>query len=168
MIRKILTAVVLVVAGAMALKAQSAAGEKSFGPKLGYVTRNHSAQAGLVFQYAFSQHVRISSELSCVFRNHNRDGLMVDVNMHFPLPAWGGKTELYPLAGLAFNSWADHGVSREDEVDVTTHVNRLGLNLGAGFALRCSSTMKVNIEAKYTLVKSLSSAFITAGISYIF
>lgn len=168
MIRKILTAVLLVVAATPALSAQPEAGNKSFGPKLGYVSRNHSAQAGLVFQYAFSKHVRISPELSCVFRNHNQDGLMVDLNMQFPLPAWSSRTELYPLAGLAFNSWADHGVSRDDEVDVTTHVNRLGLNLGAGFALKCTSTMKVNIEAKYTLVKSYSSAFITAGISYIF
>lgn len=150
------------------VNAELTPGEKSLGPKLGYISRNNSAVAGLVFQYALTPMVRISPEIGCAFRHRNSDALLVDVNVHVPFDIGGPKVALYPLAGLAFNSWTRHGVNLVDDVDVTTHNNRLGLNIGAGFDLRCSSTLKLNIEAKYTLVKSYSSAIITAGISYIF
>ena len=85
-----------------------------------------------------------------------------------PFGVGSDRAWLYPLAGLAFNSWSTHGVVTADDDDVTTHVNRFGLNAGAGFELRCSETLKINIEAKYTLVKSYSAAYVTAGISYVF
>lgn len=151
-----------------AANAQLTPGEKSLGPKLGYISRNNSAVAGLVFQYALTPMVRISPEIGCAFRHRNSDALLVDVNVHVPFAIGGPKVDLYPLAGLAFNSWSHHGFNPADDVDVTTHTNRLGLNLGAGFDLRCSSTLKLNLEAKYTLVKSYSTAFVTAAISYIF
>ena len=74
---------------------------------------------------------------------------------------------LYPLVGVAFNSWNRH-LSTDDLGDVTTHVNRFGFNAGAGFDLRCSQSLMLNLEARYTLVKSYSSAIVTVGISYIF
>jgi len=144
-------------------------GEKSLGPKIGYASRNSSAVAGLVFQYTFSQHLRIAPEIGCVFRHKNQDAFLADINFHVPFGLLDtDKVALYPLAGLAFNSWALHGHDSVEDVDVTSHVNRFGLNLGAGFDLRCSSTLKLNLEAKYTLVKSYSSAYITLGISYVF
>lgn len=153
---------------AMGANAQLIKGEKSFGPKLGYVTENKSALAGLVFQYNLTERLRISPEVGCAFRNHNEDALLVDLNLHAPFTFGGDKVALYPLAGLAFNSWATHIPADVDQDDVTTHTNRFGGNLGAGFDLRCSSTLKLNIEAKYTFIKAYSAFYITAGISYIF
>jgi len=160
----------LVMLTAFGASAQMVRGEKSLGPKVGYISHNKSAVAGLVFQYALSSKFRLSPEIGCAFRHHNEDALLVDLNLHMPFNIGAGNmVDLYPLAGLAFNSWATHNVLTElDEADVTTHINRFGANLGAGFDLRCSSTMKLNIEAKYTFVKSYSSVVITAGISYVF
>lgn len=162
----------LIIAAVAALSlpasAQMVRGEREFGPKLGYISHNKSALAGLVFRYATSSHLRISPEIGCAFRHHNQEALLIDLNLHFPFGVGGEKVALYPLAGLAFNSWSTHMVDAQDAVDVTTHFNRFGANLGAGFDLRCSSTLKLNIEAKYVLVKSYSSAVISAGISYVF
>ncbi len=151
--------------------AQIQKGEKSFGPKIGYVSHNKSAVAGLVFQYTFSQPLRISPEIGCAFRNNDEDAFLVDLNFHVPFGIVDSeKVAIYPLAGLAFNSWSRHGVKPDeaDDVDVTTHTNRFGANLGAGFDLRCSSTLRLNLEAKYTLIKSYSALYLTAGISYVF
>lgn len=160
----------LIAAAAVALPgaAQMQKGEKSLGPKVGYISHNNSAVAGLAFQYALSSRVRLAPEIACAFRHHHEDALIVDLNVHVPFELGTEKVSLYPLAGLSFNSWSTHGVTRNDEVDVTTHTNRFGLNAGAGFDLRCSPTLKLGLEAKYNLVKSYSSAIITASISYIF
>lgn len=154
---------------ALSASGQLIGGEKSVGPKIGYISHNQSCVAGLAFQCSVAPHVRIAPEIGCAFRNKSEDAFLIDLNVHMPFAfADVSKASLYPLAGLTFNSWNYHGVSVQDEVDVTTHENRLGLNLGAGFDMRCSETLKLNIEAKYSLVKSYSSAIITAGISYVF
>ena len=169
MIKKSILAALVAVMAAMPAQAIINKGEKSLGPKIGYASRNSSAVAGLVFQYTFSQHLRIAPEVGYVFRHKNQDAFLADINFHVPFGLLDtDKVALYPLAGLAFNSWALHGHDSVEDVDVTSHVNRFGLNLGAGFDLRCSSTLKLNLEAKYTLVKSYSSAYITLGISYVF
>lgn len=169
MIKAIVLAALTAAAAALPASGAINKGEKSLGPKIGYVSHNSSVVAGLVFQYTFSEHLRISPEIGCAFRNDNQDAFLADVNFHVPFGLLDtDKVVLYPLAGLAFNSWALHGHDVAREADVTTHVNRFGVNLGAGFDLRCMSTLKLNLEAKYTLVKSYSSAYVTVGISYIF
>lgn len=143
-------------------------GEKSFGPKVGYVSENESAVAGLVFQYNLDSHVRIVPEIGCAFRHNERDAFLLDINVHTPFAiSTGDNVNLYPLAGLSLNSWAWH-YSDGDDDDVTTHTTRFGLNLGAGFEYRCNASMKITLEAKYTLIKKYSATYITAGLSYIF
>ena len=118
----------MAIAFAYPSQAQIVKGEKSLGPKVGYVSKNKSAIAGLVFQYSFSNHFRISPELSYVFRNNDMDAFSFDINAHVPF----------------------------------------GMNLGAGFDLRCSESLKLSLEAKYVLMKGYSTAVITAGIAYVF
>lgn len=142
-------------------------GEKSFGIKAGYESRNNSAIGGLVFQYAFSQHVRIAPQLGVVFRHEDMDALVVDVDMHFPF-AVSGKANFYPIAGLGFNSWSLHGLNRDNHEDVTSHTNCLGLNAGAGFEFRPQASLKLSLEARYTLIRHYPNAQVTAGIAYIF
>ena len=143
-------------------------GEKSFGPRVGYISQNESATVGLVFQYAFSPTVRISPEASCVFRNDNMDAFMADINIHFPLLA-SANVALYPLVGGNFTSWTHHNLPGSDnDKDVTTHTNRIGFNAGAGFELRCNATLKLWIEGRYTLMKSYSTAQAMLGIAYMF
>lgn len=159
---------ILLCAVALCTSAQTGAGEKSLGPKLGYISENSSVVAGLVFRYSLTDHLTVVPEIGCAFRNKDRDAFLADVNFHFPFALTDSrKASLYPLAGLAFNSWNRHGVD-EDNKDVTTHVNRFGLNLGAGFGLRCSQSLLLNMEAKYILVKSYSCTVLTLGVSYVF
>lgn len=168
MFKKLLIMLIAAVCCAGA-QAQIVKGEKTLGIKTGYVSRNSSAVAGLMFQYNLSSKFRIAPEVGCAFRHKDKDALLIDINLHRPFSlAEDDKVLLYPLVGLAFNSWSKHWVSETDGDDVSNHTNRFGANLGAGFDLRCSGALRLNIEAKYTFVKSYCSAFVTAGISYVF
>ena len=154
----------------LAASAQFERGEKCVGAKLGYVDKNNSASMGLVFQYSFSRHLRVAPEIGCVFKHKNMDAFTIDFNFHTPFTFTGEKAALYPLAGLNYSSW-NHTMPRElvDEIDdITTRTSRFGLNLGAGFELRCSRTLKLGIEAKYTLIKSYSGASLAAMVCYVF
>ena len=167
MLKRLLLLTALAVGIIAGASAQTTRGEKTLGPKLGYISHNSSALAGLTFRYTFSRHLRIAPAISCAFRNKDQDALLIDLDMHFPFGlSESGRTALYPLAGLTFNSWNRHG--HADHGDATDHVNRFGLNAGAGFDLRCSSSLMLNMEARYCLVKSYSSFIATVGISYIF
>lgn len=166
-----LTAVIaLAAACGLTAQAQIVKGEKSVGPKLGYVSKNQSAVAGLVFQYAFSNHFRLAPELGYVFRHKDMDAFTFDINAHVPFGFTGEKVAFYPLAGLNYSSWSRH-FKEEDMMeikDVSTRTARFGLNLGAGFDLRCSETLKLSFEAKYLLIKGFTTVAVTAGISYVF
>lgn len=154
----------------LAASAQFERGEKCVGAKLGYVDKNNSASMGLVFQYSFSRHLRVAPEIGCVFKHKNMDAFTIDFNFHTPFTFTGEKAALYPLAGLNYSSW-NRTMPRElvDEIDdITTRTSRFGLNLGAGFELRCSRTLKLGIEAKYTLIKSYSGASLAAMVCYVF
>lgn len=143
-------------------------GEKSFGPKAGFVGRNTSAMAGLVFQYSFSSHVRLSPEAAIIFRHKDLDALTIDLNVHFPMAFADSRAAFYPLVGLNFTSWDKHNINRETLKDVSTHRNRIGANAGLGVELFCTSTLKVSLEAKYTLMKTYPGPTVQAGIAYVF
>lgn len=165
-------AVCLLLVGALAPLADArdpyARGEKCFGPKVGYVTRNSSAAAGLVFEYSFSRHVRIAPQASIIFRHRNLDALMIDIDVHFPLPFAGDRMAVYPLVGVDFTSWNLHGLDSEANKDVSSHRNRFGGNAGFGYEFKCTPTLKLNVEARYTLMKTYPGALVSAGISYVF
>lgn len=151
---------------AFAGSAQTERGEKMLGVRVGYASTNQSAVAGLTFRYAVSPWVRIVPEIGCVFRNHDKDAFTVDINAQVPFTFGTKKVDLYPLAGLAYNSWSTHADINGD--DVTTRLNRFGANLGAGFDFRLSSSLNLGLEAKYTFVKTFTSLYVTASISYVF
>lgn len=154
----------------LSASAQFEKGEKSIGPKVGYVDKNKSASAGLVFQYSFSRHLRVAPEIGCIFKHKNMDAFTIDFNFHTPFTFTGEKAALYPLAGLNYSSWS-RTLPKElydADDDITTRSSRFGLNLGAGFELRCSDAVKIGIEAKYTIIKSYSGASVAALVSYIF
>lgn len=156
---------------AMTTQAQITKGEKSFGPKVGYISKNTSAVAGLVFRYSFSDHIRIAPELSYTFKHNDLDAFMFDLNVNIPFGIIGAeRVALYPLAGMNYSSWNRHTDKTQQELDddVSTRRNRFGLNLGAGFELKCSETVKLNLEAKYCFIKGYSSTMITLGFGYIF
>lgn len=142
-------------------------GEKSFGLKTGYVSRNNSALAGLVFECPIGKYLRLAPSIGVVFRNENLDALTVDADFHWVVKT-SHKCRFYPLLGVAFNSWNKHGIAESEHDDVTTHSNGLGMNAGAGFEVHCSSSLKLGLEAKYTLIRHNPNAQVAAKIAYVF
>lgn len=163
----LLTAVVLFCAAPVA-EARLERGEKSFGPKVGYVSKNQSAMAGLVFEYTFSKHFRLAPEVGMIFRHKDLDAFTVDVNAHVPFGFENDKVALYPLVGANFTSWNRHGVDSASGDDVNTHVNRFGINAGGGVELRCTEALRLSLEAKYVFLRDYPTTVISLGISYVF
>lgn len=158
----------LLILSCLSMSAQVERGEKMLGVKAGYVTHNESAVAGLMFRYAVSPWVRIVPEVASVFRHHDEDAFLVDLNVQVPFSFGTKKVDLYPLAGLTFNSWSRHFELEETNQDVSSRVNRFGANLGAGFDFRCTPTLNIGVEARYSFLKVYTSAYFTASISYVF
>lgn len=152
--------------------AQMKKGEAAVGVKAGYVTKNKSAMAGVTFQYAFSEHFRLSPEVGYIFRNDNLDAFLFDINAQVPFDFSNDRVALYPLAGLAYRSWNHHvpgiGLPRLELEDVSTRHNRVGANLGAGVEMRLTRAMKISFEFSYTLIHRYSCARFTGGIAYVF
>ena len=166
--KKSLALILAMLMGVIVSSAQVDRGEKMLGVKLGYVTHNQSAVAGLMFRYAVSPWVRIVPEVGCVFRHKDQDAFVADINAQVPFTFGTKKVDLYPLAGVTFNAWTRHIGMPDGSDDVTDRVSRFGANLGAGFDLRCTSTLNLGIEARYSFVKSYTSLYLTASISYVF
>jgi len=148
--------------------AQTAKGEKAFGPRIGFVARNESALGGLAFQYSFSRHVRIAPSADIIFRHRDMDGFAVNADVQFPFAFATGRAAFYPLAGFSFTSWGLHGNNADSGKDVTTHSTSAGLNAGAGIEFRCTQTLKLAFEARYTLMRHYPTTAVAASIAYVF
>lgn len=147
--------------------AQYNRGDKAFGVRAGYESRNSSAVAGISFEYTLSRHVRLAPEIDLIFRNNNRDGGSFAFNVDFPLQLRNDRSAFYPMAGLVYRSWGLHNKD-VDHKDNITRSNSLGLNVGAGFETRVSSGCKLSLEAIYTLQHHFPGVEILAGISFVF
>ena len=153
-------------------------GEKTFGVRTGYISRNNSMDVGLFFQYNFSDHFRLQPAADIIFRHNDRNAFMVDLNAQVPIDLGGDNFSIYPLAGINFSSWnhhfpADIPMSEEDFLEElvpewSERTNRFGVNIGAGFDLKITSTLKISIEGTYTFVKRDSGVRVLAGIGYVF
>lgn len=150
---------------------QARAGETVLGLRAGYNTRSSAPLAGLVFQYRFSEYLRLSPDIDYYFRHNNTDALSIDCNVHIPFsltPA--NRIALYPFAGLNYTSWNYHNsvITTPGYDDVSTRTNRFGINLGGGFEYYATPTLKLSFEAKAALIKSYSSGTFSASIAYVF
>ena len=142
---------------------------KTFGVKAGYITRNESAVAGLFFQYRFTDHFRLAPDVECAFSHNNRDAFMVNIDTHYPFEVnTRGNATIYPIAGVNYSSWKRRFDDLANDKDTSQKTTNFGLNLGAGFDLTLSRTLKLNLEARYTLVKHNSNLQVTVGIGYLF
>lgn len=134
-------------------------GQKSIGLIGGYGSYNKSGYADLYFQYTFASHVRIAPELGYMFRNNDLSGFNFNIDMHFPFRISRG-VNVYPLAGVAFNSW------KYEPVD--NSINKFGLNFGVGLELYFTSNLKLFVQGKYSLLDDTDGVFAGVGIGYVF
>lgn len=79
-----LRGIILLLVATLATGAITARAESSFGIKAGYMTRNNSALAGLVFRQTLGKHLRLAPQIGVVMRNSDRDALIADADVHFP------------------------------------------------------------------------------------
>ncbi len=136
-------------------------GEKSVGLSAGYAGYNSSGYISANFQYTFADHFRLAPEIGYVFYNQGATGFKVDADMHFPFRVAKG-LGLYPLAGLTFNNWS---FSRSP---LHENIMRFGVDAGVGLDLYLTNSLKLNFQAKYSLMKNCSGLFTGIGIGYIF
>ncbi len=158
----------IIVFAAFSAAGRTPRGETTFGPKVGYVSRNNSMCAGIVFQYSPSSVIRLSPEVGINFRHKNLDALTADVNVHFPFAVAGEKASVYPLVGVGYTSWGRHDQDPETTDDVTSHTGVFCVNMGAGAEVRCTQSLKLSLEARYSLMRHLPTAYVTAGIAFVF
>lgn len=160
--------IVLLLAATLTAGTFTAEAESTFGIKAGYITRNNSSLAGLVFTQTLGSHIRLAPQIGVVLRNSDRDALIVDADVHFPF-SFAPKLKAYPLVGLAFNSWSRHETDYTDRgKDVNHHTNSLGLNAGGGIDFYCSQTLKLGLECRYTLIKHNPNGQFSVSIAYVF
>lgn len=140
--------------------------EKSFGLRGGYNTRNQSPMAGLDFTYSFSRNFRLGANIDYVFRHKSTDAFGINLNAHFTVLR-AGRFTVYPLAGISYTSWQFKNDMVNDS-DSSTRSDYLGVNVGAGADYRITSTLKLNFEGKYDMMKHHSTGVFTLGIAYCF
>ncbi|MDE6335351.1 MAG: hypothetical protein K2L34_02160 [Muribaculaceae bacterium] len=138
--------------------AYAQAGEKTLGIAGGYASHNNGGEANIYFHYSFSQHVRIAPEIGYVFRNEGKSAFECSVDVHFPFRVARG-FKVYPLTGVTLNNWShEHG----------GHITRGGLDFGGGVDLYLTSSLKLNLQGKYSLMNDTSGCFVQMGIGYVF
>ncbi len=135
-------------------------GEKTVGVLAGYTTENQSALAGLFFQYRCSSLLRLSPDCQFVIKNNDHSAFLFNGNAHF-LIGTSDKTNIYPIVGITYQNWKYYNNRGENQ-------NRFGGNFGVGFEIIATPTLKISVEAKYSLVKNFSSGNFMASIGYLF
>lgn len=172
-----LFAVIAISIAANTVKAQISRGQKTMGVKAGYITFNHSASAGIEFEYAFSPHFVLAPNIDFVFRNDGVDGVLFNIDYHGP---WAldsrNRWFFYHILGVNYVSWSTHPQHAGDESkmpdngydDVTTRFNRVGLDFGAGIECFITSTLRLSLQGKFNWVKEHDSGIFNIGISYVF
>lgn len=150
--------ITILLAAAMSVMAQK--GEKTVGILAGYTTENQSGIAGLFFQYRCSSLLRLSPECQFAIKHNDRSAFLFNGNAHFLIKT-SNRTNFYPLVGVTFHNWKYYNSDENNKF-------RLGGNIGAGFEIMATSTLKLSVEAKYSLVKDFSSGNFYASIGYVF
>lgn len=160
-------ALALVLTASIDASAEIERGQKTFGVKAGYVTRNRSMLAGITMDYAFSRHFRVAPAIGLVFRNAERDAMLIDLDFNFPVSTWW-TSDFYPILGMAYNSWARHDLEASSHDDVTSHQNAFGLNAGAGWQIRISDSLRLGFEGRYTLIRHNPNGQFAVRLAYVF
>lgn len=170
------TILLLAFMGSQDMSAQLVKGRKSLGVKTGYITLNKTATAGIELQYAFSRHFILAPSIDYVFRNESMDGLLINLDYHGPWQLDSkGKWYFYHILGVNYASWStyvkpDMTTPTETNIndDVTTRVNRFGLDFGAGIDYYVSPTLKLSLQGKFNWIKDHNTGLFNLGISYVF
>lgn len=155
---RLLPMLIIALTALISAPSATAQGKMAIGLNGGYATRNDGGYTNLYFQYDLLNYVRLAPEIGYVFRNDGKSAFNLAVDVHFPFRIARPVT-VYPLVGVAFNSW-------KYPADKT--FNRVGVDFGAGFDFRLTNNLKLTLQGKYSLMNDVSGAYIGMGIGYVF
>ncbi|MBD5206734.1 MAG: hypothetical protein HDS79_00455 [Bacteroidales bacterium] len=141
-----------------AFTANAQKGEMSLGVMGGFSTYNNGGFVNANFQYGIADHVTLAPDLGYSFRNEGKSAFLLDVDVRFPFRL-AKAFSLYPLVGFTFNNWSYQGGGS---------ASRAGANFGAGFDIYMTSTLKLTLMGKYSVMNDTSGAFFGLGIGYLF
>lgn len=148
-----------IAAAALLTTAPAHAREMSLGLNAGYASYNDGAYAAINFKIDLAKHVRLAQELGYAFRNEGKSAFLMSVDVDFPFRVAKG-FNIYPLCGFTLNSWSYKG---HDD-----NATRAGVDIGGGFDFYVTRNLKLNLQAKYSLMNDTDGAFVGAGIAYVF
>ena len=144
-------------------------GEKTLGMIAGYCGSNTSALAGLEFSYRFNRWLRLAPQAEYVVRHKDRDALLLNVNVQFPFLMSLDRMAVYPQVGLNYSSWNYHFDGGSQEYDAAINrISRFGLNVGAGYELDLTPSLRMGVIAEYLIVKKFNSFNAAVKIAYRF
>lgn len=162
--RKLISIICVALLALIPLTASAGKGETSVGLLAGYNTKTSSGLAGIYLQYQCNPWLRLSPDAQTIFRNNDLSAFHINGNAHFLIPLQSNMN-FYPIAGLSYQSWKYNDKSGNED---NNNINRFGLNVGCGYDIKVTPTLKFMVEGKYSLVKDASSFGISVGIGYIF
>jgi len=123
---------------------------------------------GAKVQYEFIDNFRAEASGNYFLKKDYCTMWDVNLNAHYLIPL--GSVKVYPLAGLTLLG---------TKVDIPTMTimgttigggsasdSNFGLNLGGGVEFPITDAMKVNVEAKYQIVKDWNRPVISAGLCF--
>lgn len=123
----------------------------------GYASYNNGGYAAVNFQVDMARHLRLAPEVGYVFSSKKKSALLLSADIQCPFKMSRG-FNLFPLAGLTFNSWSHNGNTD----------NRFGVDLGGGLELLMSANLKFSFQAKYSIMSHTDGLFAGAGIHFVF
>ncbi len=158
-------------------------GETAVGVGVAYGTES-SVGIGVKGQYNVIDHIRLEAGFDYYFKNSGMSMWDINVNAHYLFSvACGGKLKVYPLLGLSYSNWktgvGDIGEYNwnwdsawdddDDDYDEgSDHLNRFGVNIGAGLEYDINKHFAVNLEVKGQCLKDFSQFLVGIGATYKF
>ena len=126
---------------------------KCLGISAGYMFDTENVQAGVFMHLPFAKNWRVVPSVNYTFSHHD-------------LIPFAGRFSVYPLAGIAFQSWRGNALQNDKELSNTR--NKFGINAGAGFEMSISRHLNLHIEGKYIFINDFNQANISIGLGYKF
>ena len=138
---------------------------KCLGISAGYMFDTENVQAGVFMHLPFAKNWRVVPSVNYTFSHHDLNEWEINGNIHYLIP-FAGRFSVYPLAGIAFQSWRGNALQNDKELSNTR--NKFGINAGAGFEMSISRHLNLHIEGKYIFINDFNQANISIGLGYKF
>lgn len=123
-------------------------GKMGAGLNFGYGTELESISLGAKFNWAITDHVRLSPSFNYFLGNEFMSAWEINVDAHYLFNV-SDKFAIYPLAGVTYSSWSmTVGFGQGGSVSAST--GYFGANVGVGFGYDLSDALTLGLEAKYS------------------